>query len=45
MDGDLCNDAQETVISQASHDNLHVWGKDKGNPMQGLGTDNPCFRT
>jgi hypothetical protein len=27
VDGDLCNDEQETIVSVASPDNLHVWGK------------------
>ncbi|KAK6067264.1 glyoxalase family protein [Seiridium cupressi] len=27
-DGDLCDDTQETVVAQASEDNLHVWGPD-----------------
>ncbi|EXJ63559.1 uncharacterized protein A1O5_11320 [Cladophialophora psammophila CBS 110553] len=26
-DGDLCDETQETVVSPASHDNLHVWGE------------------
>ncbi|EHK25594.1 uncharacterized protein TRIVIDRAFT_54998 [Trichoderma virens Gv29-8] len=28
VDGDLCNDSQETVVSEASHKNLYVWGPD-----------------
>jgi hypothetical protein len=27
VDGDQCNEAQETIISESSHDNLYVWGE------------------